>query len=169
MYAIDSIPEGDPVVIKLHVTTHKPRELSDQQIKNSLQAFFESLDLGFVRVDAATEAAAGTSHAKNDLIREPQMIFEHFELELKQFPHKNQIKIFLRLTGDRERAKQLFTHLFKAYDLPFINDEGAIKRKMRCYLVLPEERMVQLSEQIHVENQSLSHFNQSSLDGHPVN
>ena len=78
-------------------------------------------------------------------------------MELKQFPHKNQVKVFLRLSGDRDKAKMLFSHLFRAYDLPFSEHQAAedsqvIRRKMRCYLVLPEQRMVQLSEKVQVEN-----------------
>ena len=51
--------------------------------------------------------------------------------------------MFLRLTQDRGKTKALFERMFKEHE---IRIDGK-NRQMRCYLVMNEGRMVQMSEE----------------------
>ena len=47
LFAIDKVPTTDPVVIKLHLTTHKPNEFTTEEIKQSTLDYIMDLGLGF--------------------------------------------------------------------------------------------------------------------------
>ena len=71
-------------------------------------------------------------------------------IEIKQYPRKNQVKIFLRIFHDKDKAKKIFISLYKEYELPILladkNGEQQT-RKMRVYLVKDEGTLERMAKQ----------------------
>lgn len=70
-------------------------------------------------------------------------------IEVKQFSNKQQVKIFIKLfDGDKERAKWVFSKLYKTSEIPIFDASGQIKynRKMRAYLIKDEGTFEKLAQ-----------------------
>lgn len=87
LYVIDN--SELPIHMKLHVQTQSPGELSDSAVKLSLLKTIQKQEFGYW-----TSAEIAT--------------------EVKQFPRKNQIKVFLKVFKEKDKAKKLFSFLYKS-------------------------------------------------------
>ena len=100
LYVIDHIPLDEPVVIKLHIESEVSNEFSDQQVREAVHSYVASWHVGFKLNSEQFE-----ERVPDDAI------------EIRQFPRKNQIKVFLRLTQERGKIKSLFQRLFKEHEI----------------------------------------------------
>lgn len=84
-----------------------------------------------------------------------EMLNRQTWIEVKQYPSKQQIKVFIKLhDGSKERAKAMFQRFYKASECPIYDEHGVVKyyRKMRAYLVKDEGTMEKLAKEKFVDD-----------------
>jgi hypothetical protein len=122
LFVIEHTSPSETIVMKVHIWPQAIKEFSDQQVSDAVQNNIASWRLGF------------QTALNEDMLPDEAV-------EVRQFSANMLIKVFLRLKTERGKAKILFERLFREHE---IRIEGK-SRRMRCYLVVAEGRMMQLT------------------------
>lgn len=113
LYVIDNTEP--PYVIKLHIANYDINEISKYEIKQSLNEY----------VIAKTKMP----QVPKDMV-----------IEIKQYPLKSQLKVFIRFYKSKDVARTIFKSLHKEKEFSFYDNYNQFKfnRQMRAYLVKEE-------------------------------
>lgn len=154
LFVIDNI--DPPIHIKLHLTTVVQHELTDAEMIHSMRTYLRSIDESNLAVGAPSHNGGASQQQRGPenppamtSAAKAEMYSRQTWIEVKQYPQKQQVKIFIKLhDGSKERAKFMFQRFYKASEIPIYDGNGVVKyhRKMRAYLVKDEGTMEQLAK-----------------------
>jgi hypothetical protein len=80
-------------------------------------------------------------------LRSEQDFEKDIHYEIKQYPQKKQIKVFIKIMHNKNLAKVLFENMYKLHSIPIYSTPDYIlfQRKMRAYLVKDEATLERLA------------------------
>ena len=83
-----------PYMIKLHIKTAYPHELTDIDIHQSILSYVQS--------------QGGYLYNSNNI-----------NIQVQQYPQKCQIKVFIKVLTDKQLAKDMFKDFYLSWNIPF--------------------------------------------------